>query len=52
MANTKERPNLKLVCSTGMRGVSVNNFSVQEHSSSKKWRVLNVSVIAVRDKKL
>ena len=43
---------LKLLSSSGMRGgkfISVNNFSAQEHASSKGRHILNFRVVAVRD---
>ena len=47
---------LKLLSSSGMmRGgkfISVNNFSAQEHASSKGRHILNFRVVAVRDKQL
>ena len=35
-----------------MRGgkfITVNNFSAQEHASSKNWHILNVTVMALCD---
>ena len=32
--------------------ISVNNFSAQEHASSKNRHILNFRVMAVRDKKV
>ena len=43
---TKEPP--KLLSSSGMRGgkfISVNNFSAQEHVSSKNKHIVNFSVM-------
>ena len=52
---SKTKEPQKLLSSPGMSGgksISVNNFSAQEHASSKNRHVLNFIVIAVRDVKL
>ena len=51
-SNIKERP--KLLSLSGMRGgefISVNNFSAQQHASSKNRHMLNFRVKAVCDDK-
>ena len=50
---TREPP--KLLSSSGMREgkfISVDNFSVQEHASSKSGQILNFRVMTVRDIKI
>ena len=52
-SKTKEPP--KLLSSSGIRGgksISVNNFSAQEHPSSKAGHILNFRAMAVLDIKL
>ena len=52
-SKTKGPP--KLLSSSDMRGgkfISVNNFSAQEHASSKNRHILNFRVMTVRDIKL